>query len=192
MSRPNSETFRIRAEALLREQGAARLAARYGVSESTIRNYAAGRSTPRSARTMRNITRAGRRITGAAVQVRDSQGRFGVTIADPNMVRYVRVQRERIQTARRIAIEEATTPASIARAESMPVDVDYDLVLDLQRRRQELLRRRVSGDRVLNTATGEIEDVDFVDEDMGDLEMFYDYDYWARWRADLERSYGRV
>ena len=76
MSRPNEETFRIRARALLEEQGAARLARRYGVSESTIRNYAAGRSTPRSARTMRNITRAGRRITGAAVQVRDSQGRL--------------------------------------------------------------------------------------------------------------------
>ena len=190
MSRPNSETFRIRAEALLREQGAARLAARYGVSESTIRNYAAGRSTPRSARTMRNITRAGRRITGAAVQVRDSQGRFGVTIADPNMVRYVRVQRERIQTARRIAIEEATTPASIARAESMPVDVDYDLVLDLQRRRQELLRRNVRGDRILNTQTGEVQELG--EGDLGEYDFFEDFDYWARWRADLERSYGRV
>ena len=192
MSRPNEETFRIRAAALLREQGAARLASRYGVSESTIRNYAAGRSTPRSARTMRNITRAGRRITGAAVQVRDAQGRFGVTIADPNMVAYVRVQRERIQTARRIAIEEATTPASRARAESMPNDVDYNLVLDLQRRRQELLRRRVSGDNFLNTATGEVVYVEEGDDDLGDLEMFDDYDYWARWRADLERSYGRV
>lgn len=193
MSRPNEETFRIRAAALLREQGAARLASRYGVSESTIRNYAAGRSTPRSARTMRNITRAGRRITGAAVQVRDAQGRFGVTIADPNMVAYVRVQRERIQTARRIAIEEATTPASRARAESMPTDVDYDLVLDLQRRRQALLQGRVRGDRILNTQTGEVLEGDEIAEGLlGEEYDFFDFDYWARWRADLERSYGRV
>ena len=194
MSRPNEETFRIRARALLEEQGAARLARRYGVSESTIRNYAAGRSTPRDASVMRNMTRAGRRITGAAVQVRDSAtGRFGVTIADPNMVRYVEVQRARIQTARRVAIEEATTPASRARAESMPSDVDFDLVLDLQRRRQALLRGRVRGDRILNTETGEVLEGDEIAEGLlGEEYDFYDFDYWARWRADLERSYGRI
>jgi len=194
MSRPNEETFRIRAAALLREQGAARLARRYGVSESTIRNYAAGRSTPRSARTMRNITRAGRRITGAAVQVRDSQGRFGVTIADPNMIAYVNVQRERIQTARRVAIEEATTPSSRARAESMPTDVDYDLVLDLQRRRTELLQRRVGGLQLLDSEGNAI-DTDYTNEDLemiADAGGLEDFDYWARWRRDLERSYGRV
>ena len=174
MSRPNEETFRIRARALLQEQGAARLARRYGVSEGTIRNYAAGRTTPRDAAVMRNMTRAGRRITGAAVQVRDSQGRFGVTIADPNMVSYVRRQRERIQTARRVAIEEATTPASRARAESMPTDVDFDLVLDLQRRRQRLLQEGAKGE-----------------DEVYDSEMDF-YDDWARWRDDLERSYGRI
>ena len=194
MSRPNEETFRIRAAALLNEQGAARLARRYGVSEGTIRNYAAGRSTPRDASVMRNMTRAGRRITGAAVQVRDSQGRFGVTIADPNMVQYVRIQRERIQTARRVAIEEATTPSSRARAESMPSDVDFDLVLDLQRRRQLLLQRRVRGSQIID-AEGNVADTDYTNEDLemiasaGGLE---DFDYWARWRTELEQSYGRI
>ena len=98
----------------------------------------------------------------------------------------------KVRLETRVAIEEATTPASRARAESMPNDVDYNLVLDLQRRRQELLRRRVSGDNFLNTATGEVVYVEEGDDDLGDLEMFDDYDYWARWRADLERSYGRV
>tara|TARA_R100000908_G_C3701263_1_gene111654 strand:- start:9 stop:596 length:588 start_codon:yes stop_codon:yes gene_type:complete len=195
MSRPNDETFRIRARALLEEQGAARLARRYGVSEGTIRNYAAGRTTPRDAAVMRNMTRAGRRITGAAIQIRDTRtGRFGVTIADPNVVRYVEVQRDRIQNSRRIAIEEATTPSGRARAESMPTEVDFDLVLDLQRRRQDLLRRRVGGLQLLDSEGNAI-NTDYTNEDLeaiaeaGGLE---EYDYWARWRTDLEASYGRI
>ena len=72
----------------------------------------------------------------------------------------------------------------------MPTDVDFDLVLDLQRRRQALLRGRVSGDRVLNTETGEV--VELGEGDLGEYDFFEDFDYWARWRADLERSYGRV
>ena len=194
MSRPNEETFRIRARALLNEQGASRLARRYGVSESTIRNYASGRTVPRDARIMRNMTRAGRRITGASIQVRDEAGRFSTTIADPNMVRYVEVQRERIRDRRRVAIQEATTPASRARAESLPQEVDFDLVLDLQRRRRALLNANVRGDRILNTRTGRVvEGGEIVDEIEGDeYDFLDDYDYWARWRMDLERSYGRM
>lgn len=188
MSRPNEETFRIRARALLDEQGASRLARRYGVSESTIRNYASGRTVPRDARIMRNMTRAGRRITGASVQVRDDAGRFSTTIADPNMVRYVEVQRERIRERRRVAIQEATTPSSRARAESLPQEVDFDLVLDLQRRRRALLNANIRGDRILNTQTGEIVE----GGEIAEYAFFEDFDYWARWRADLERSYGRM
>jgi len=194
MSRPNEETFRIRARALLDEQGASRLARRYGVSESTIRNYASGRTVPRDASIMRNMTRAGRRITGASIQVRDDAGRFSTTIADPNMVRYVEVQRDRIRERRRVAIQEATTPASRARAESLPQEVDFDLVLDLQRRRRALLNANVRGDRILNTRTGRVvEGGEIVDEIEGDeYDFLDDYDYWARWRSDLERSYGRM
>ena len=194
MSRPNEETFRIRARALLDEQGASRLARRYGVSESTIRNYASGRTVPRDARIMRNMTRAGRRITGASIQVRDDAGRFSTTIADANMVRYVEVQRDRIRERRRVAIQEATTPASRARAESLPQEVDFDLVLDLQRRRRALLNANVRGDRILNTRTGRVvEGGEIVDEIEGDeYDFLDDYDYWARWRSDLERSYGRM
>jgi len=194
MSRPNEETFRIRARALLNEQGASRLARRYGVSESTIRNYASGRTIPRDARIMRNMTRAGRRITGASIQIRDEAGRFSTTIADPNMVRYVEVQRDRIRERRRVAIQEATTPASRARAESLPQEVDFDLVLDLQRRRRALLNANVRGDRILNTRTGRVvEGQEIADEIVGDeYDFLDDYDYWARWRSDLERSYGRM
>jgi len=194
MSRPNEETFRIRARALLDEQGASRLARRYGVSESTIRNYASGRTIPRDARIMRNMTRAGRRITGASIQIRDEAGRFSTTIADPNMVRYVEVQRDRIRERRRVAIQEATTPASRARAESLPQEVDFDLVLDLQRRRRALLNANVRGDRILNTRTGRVvEGQEIADEIVGDeYDFLDDYDYWARWRSDLERSYGRM
>ena len=194
MSRPNEETFRIRARALLDEQGATRLARRYGVSESTIRNYASGRTVPRDANIMRNMTRAGRRITGASIQVRDEAGRFSTTIADPNMVRYVEVQRERIRERRRVAIQEATTASSRARAESLPQDVDFNLVLDLQRRRRALLNANIRGDRILNTRTGRVvEGGEIADELLDDeTDFFDDYDYWARWRMDLERSYGRM
>ena len=56
------------------------------------------------------------------------------------------------------------------------------------------MNANVRGDRILNTRTGRVvEGGEIVDEIEGDeYDFLDDYDYWARWRSDLERSYGRM
>lgn len=174
--RPSDELVSSRLRDMVDAEGVRGVAERYGRTTQTVRRWMRG-GTVRNPDEARSIARTSRRLgySETVIQTR-VDGRFSTegAIIDTRAIQYVRAQRTRLQTRRRVAIEEATTPSSRAAARALPTDVDMDLARDLGRRRARLLESGISGDDRL------------YDEN----DMFLDS--WDLWRAELEASYGQV
>lgn len=142
---PTDRLFQARLRDVIYDRGIERTARQQGVSTRTVRNWAAGRTTPSAARRV-SVARAGLRASGEPViRGRDATGRFNqeFDIVDSRSTTGIRrLQRER-RVEREIMIEEATTERQRQEAETIPADVtwsemqSYDNLMERSRNLEE-------------------------------------------------------
>ena len=131
------DIFASRLEYLLEHQGRDRQARHYGVTERTVRNWAAGRTRP-SARIQESIVRRGRYAGALPTIQRRENGRFTTrgSITSDRALRAIESENQRRRVDRNRAIKAAETEAQLQDAESRlgyvteAEETDIDAVLE--------------------------------------------------------------